>query len=651
VGKDTKLKRIEELTQSLSAAAKAYYNEDSELMTNLRYDELYDELVSLEKETGIVLAGSPTHRVGYSVSSALAKEVHPEPMLSLDKTKEVSDLESFLAEKEGVLSWKLDGLTIALTYQRGSLVKAVTRGDGVTGEVVTENAKVFDNVPLRIPFEGELLIRGEAIIRYSDFERINDEIDDEGAKYKNPRNLCSGSVRQLNTKITADRHVRFYAFALVKATEENRSSRESQLEFLADQGFSVVEHRRVDRESVSSAVLDFEGRVGSTDLPSDGLVLIYDDIAYGQSLGRTAKFPRDAVAFKWEDELVTTALEKIEWFTSRTGLINPVAIFTPVEIEGTTVKRASLHNLSIIEELGLGIGDEIRVYKANMIIPQIAESLTKGGGIEPPDACPACGAATQIRENGDVKSLYCTNPNCIAKRIMSLSHFVSRVALDIEGLSEQTLEKLVGIGAIHEFADIFRLERAKEEIISLDGFGERSYENLVAAVNAARVVSMPRLLVSLGIPGIGGANAKQICRGYGFDWAKVSGADKESLLEINGIGEVLAESYTAWFADPENKALISEILKETTFDAEEGKGGTDKLAGLVFVITGSLEQYVNREELKAEIEANGGKVTGAVSEKTSYLINNDVTSGSSKNKKAKSLGVPIITEAEFAELL
>jgi DNA ligase (NAD+) len=589
--------------------------------------------------------------VGYSVSSVLIKEAHPEPMLSLDKTKEVSGLEAFLGDKEGLLSWKLDGLTIALTYNGGELVKAVTRGDGVTGEVVTENAKVFDNVPLSIPFKSELLIRGEAIIRYSDFEKINEKLDDEGAKYKNPRNLCSGSVRQLNTEVTAGRHVRFYAFALVRAAVDKFESRESQLEFLVRQGFSVVENRRVNAENVSSAVLDFESGVGSTDLPSDGLVLIYDDIAYGQSLGRTAKFPRDAIAFKWEDELVTTILERIEWSTSRMGLINPIAIFTPVEIEGTTVKRASLHNLSIIDELGLGIGDEIRVYKANMIIPQIEESLTKGGGIEPPSECPACGSPTQVRERGDVKSLYCTNSNCIAKRIMSLSHFVSRSALDIEGLSEQTLEKLVGVGIIHGFADIFRLERVKDEIVSLDGFGERSYENLIAAVDAARVVSMPRLLVSFGIPGVGSANAKQICRSYGFDWEQVSNATKESLVEIDGIGDVLAESYTGWFANPWNQELISEILKEISFDAEEGKGGTDKLSGFVFVITGSLVNYTNREELKAEIEANGGKVTGAVSEKTSYLINNDVASSSSKNKKAKSLGVPIITESEFMKLV
>ncbi|MDR1779019.1 MAG: NAD-dependent DNA ligase LigA, partial [Clostridiales Family XIII bacterium] len=587
---DGKIKRMRELMQTLDAAARAYYAEDREVMPNREYDALYDELAALEGETGLILSGSPTQRLGYAVSERLEKKAHRHPMLSLDKTKSPAELAGFLGDKDGILSWKLDGLTIALEYRDGVLAEAVTRGDGTTGEVVTENARAFENVPLKIAFPGTLLIRGEAVIRYSDFEKVNAAIEDEAAKYKNPRNLCSGSVRQLNSAVTAERHVRFYAFSLVEAAEgllpvDFSDSREAQLKWLAREGFGTVGYRRVDRGNVEEAVAAFAREVETSDLPSDGLVLLFDSISYGQSLGRTAKFPRDAIAFKWEDELAATTLTGVEWSTSRTGLINPVALFAPIEIEGTTVKRASLHNLSIIEELALGVGDEILVYKANMIIPQIAENRTKSGGLPVPATCPACGSPTEVRASGDVKSLYCTNPDCAARKIRALGHFVSRQALNIEGLSEQTLEKLLGVGIIKSYADIFRLAREKERIVALDGFGEKSYENLLAAVDAARTVSVARLLAGIGIPGIGAANAKVICRHFRFDWEKIAGATAAELLEIDGIGDVLAENYVAWFADAENKAQLAEILSQITFDpaeqtaAQAGNG----LAGLTFV--------------------------------------------------------------------
>ena len=651
---EDKTKRIRELIGTLRAAGRAYYQESREIMSNFDYDKLYDELVSLEKETGIVFANSPTQNVGYEVVSALPKERHEKPMLSLNKTKSVEELADWLGDQTGLLSWKMDGLTIVLTYQNGTLVKAVTRGNGEIGEVITANAKAFVNVPLNISYQGELILRGEAIIRYSDFEKINEQIEDVDAKYKNPRNLCSGSVRQLNSEITAQRHVHFYAFSLVKADGiDFKNSRKEQFEWLKTQGFEVVEYHEVTKETLPETVKMYSEAIAENDTPSDGLVLLYDDIAYGQSLGRTAKFPRESIAFKWADEIQETKLLYIEWSASRTGLINPVAVFEPVELEGTTVSRASVHNISIMETLELGAGDRITVYKANMIIPQIADNLTRSGVRDIPEVCPVCGGQTEVRQINDVKSLYCTNPDCQAKKIKSFTLFTSRDALNIAGLSEATLEKFIGVGMIHEYADIFHLDRHQEEIVEMDGFGQKSYDNLIAAAGKASHTTLPRMVYGLGVAGIGLANAKMICRHFKNDFEAMRHATVEELVEIDGIGEVLAQAWTAFFSDGKNNAIVDHLLAELTFEAEDeesGEGADEAFAGMNFVITGSLEHFKNRKELQELIERRGGKVTGSVTSKTNYLINNDVASSSSKNKKARELGVPILSEEEFLKL-
>lgn len=642
------LERMRELVSLLNQAAKAYYAQDTEIMSNYEYDRLYDELMEIEKITGVILTDSPTAKVGYEAVEELPKERHEAPMLSLAKTKSREELQSWLNGKQGLLSWKLDGLTIVLTYTGGRLVKAVTRGNGEVGEVITNNARVFRNLPLSIPYQGELILRGEAVISYSDFERINHEIADVDAKYKNPRNLCSGSVRQLNNEITAGRNVRFYAFHLVKAQDVDfQDSRKAQFTFLKDQGFDVVEYRLVDPDTILDAVAYFEQKIAEYDIPSDGLVLTYEDMAYGRSLGRTAKFPRDSIAFKWADELRETILREIEWSASRTGLINPVAIFEPVELEGTTVSRASVHNISILRGLKLGIGDRITVYKANMIIPQIAENLTKSDNMEIPDTCPVCGQPTQIRQVNEVQSLYCTNPDCDAKKIKAFTLFVSRDALNVDGLSESTLEKFLAKGFLHEFADLFKLSRYEEEITEMEGFGEKSYRNLLESLEKARNTTLPRLIYGLGIENIGVANAKMLCRYFQFDLQAVCNATVEELAEIDGIGEVIALSVRAFFDDEKNREQLEHLLEELRIAVEVVEEGAQTLAGMHFVITGSLAHYENRNQLKEEIERKGGKVTGSVTGKTTCLINNDTTSQSSKNKKAKELGVRIVSEEEF----
>ncbi len=642
--------RMKELGEQLREASKAYYQEDRELMSNLMYDRLYDELEALEKETGIVLAGSPTVSVGFEAVEELPKERHETPMLSLDKTKEVEELAEFAGEHEVLLSWKLDGLTVVLTYENGALSKAVTRGNGEIGEVITNNAKVFRNVPLAIPYQGEVILRGEAVIRYSDFEKINGEIEEEAAKYKNPRNLCSGSVRQLNNEITAKRNVYFYAFALVRAEGvEFENSRERQFLWLKEQGFDVVDYQKTTGSGVAGAVEQFSAAVVSNDFPSDGLVCTYDDIAYGLSLGRTSKFPRDSIAFKWQDELRETCLKEIEWSPSRTGLINPIAVFEPVELEGTTVSRASVHNVSILKNLKLGIGDTITVYKANMIIPQIAENLTGSGPVPIPESCPVCGGQTRIRKVNDVESLYCINPECQAKKLKAFTLFVSRDAMNIDGLSEMTLEKFIGSGYIHEYADLFHLDRYREEITGMEGFGERSYQKLKDSLEKARHTTLPRVIYSLGIPNIGAANAKVLCKEYDYDLSRLRAASAEELSEIPGIGEVIGASVEAYFQDGEHNRWVDDLLKELDLYVEEVDESGLTLDGKIFVITGSLEKFANRNELKKLIESKGGKVTGSVTSKTSCLINNDTKSASSKNKKAKELGVEILSEQEFLD--
>lgn len=646
------IRRMKELVALLNKAGRAYYQEDREIMSNREYDELYDELCALEQETGITLADSPTIHVGYEVVSELVKEEHSSPMLSLNKTKDVEELAAWLGDQDGLLSWKMDGLTVVLTYRNGVLEKAVTRGNGEIGEVITNNARTFKNIPGRIPYTGELVVRGEAVIKYSDFARINETIEDVEAKYKNPRNLCSGTVRQLNSRITAERNVYFFAFNLVEVADVDfHNSMEERFRWLGQMGFEVVEYQRVNQASIRDAVQAFAGRIETNDFPSDGLVLLYNDIAYGRSLGTTAKYPRDSIAFKWADELAVTHLRYIEWSPSRTGLINPVAVFDPVELEGTSVSRASMHNISILESFELGIGDEISVFKANMIIPQVAENHTRSGGIEIPKHCPACGAPTEIRQVNDVRALYCTNEFCSAKKLKLFSHFVSRNAMNIDGLSEATLEKFIEEGFLEELYDIYRLEPYRMQIVVMDGFGDKSYENLQKSIEASRETTVDRLLYGLGIMNIGSATAKLICKYFRNDLDAIRHATTEELVEIEGIGQIIAESFVAYFANPENEKRIDELLKEVHFVQPEGEGQPQSFAGVNFVVTGSVNHFANRDEVKTVIEARGGKVTGSVTSKTNYLINNDVTSNSSKNKKAKELGIPIISEEEFLKML
>ncbi len=650
MSKEKNMKRMRELIQILNEAGKAYYSEDREIMTNYQYDELYDELVRLEEEEQIVLSKSPTIKVGYEALSELPKEDHESPMLSLDKTKQVDALRGFLGNKEAVMSWKLDGLTVVLTYENGALAKAVTRGNGITGEVITNNAKMFQNIPLQIEYKGQLVIRGEAVIKYADFEEINAKISDPNERYKNPRNLCSGSVRQLNNQITAERKVNFYAFALVKAPGVDfKNSIEEQFSWLNKQGFDVVEHYRVNAQNVAERVAYFSEAIGKNAFPSDGLVVVYDDIAYGESLGRTAKFPRNAIAFKWADETAMTKLLDVEWSASRTGLINPVAVFEPVELEGTTVSRASVHNISVLRSLKLGIGDSIMVYKANMIIPQISENLTKSDNLEIPSHCPVCAGMTEIRKVKEGESLYCTNPQCQAKRIKSFTLFVSRDAMNIEGLSEATLEKFVDNGFIKSYADIFRLDRYYEQLIQMEGFGEKSYENMMDSIEKAKTTTMPRLLYSLGIPNVGLSTAKIICGNLGQNPQVLMDADVEKLSEMNGIGEVIAKSFHDYFQGEENRKQFMELNEIVQIPEQEEKKHT--FENLVFVITGSVEQFANRSQMKSFIEEHGGKVTGSVTKNTSYLINNDTTSTSSKNKKAMELNIPIISEQELLNMV
>lgn len=643
--------RIKELVEILNSAAKSYYVDAVEIMPNIEYDKLYDELVKLEKETNVVLSNSPTQNVGYETASELPKKAHESPMLSLDKTKSVTELEDWLGDNKALLSWKMDGLTIVLTYRGGELVEAVTRGNGIIGEVITNNAKNFQNVPLKIEYKGELILRGEAVIKYSDFKRINESISDADAKYKNPRNLCSGSVRQLNPAVTRERKVYFNVFNVVKADDiDFENSKAKQFEWAKNEGFDVVEYKFTNRASLANDIADFESRIADNDIPSDGLVLLLDDIALGERLGSTAKFPRNAMAFKWSDERQTTKLKYIEWSPSRTGLINPVAVFEPVELEGTTVSRASLHNVSIFEELMLGVGDEISVYKANMIIPQVYENLTKSNTEKVPKICPACGKDTTIKKDNESKVLLCTNPDCQVKHIKQYALMASRDALNIDGLSESTLEKFLSKGFIKSDSDLFHLDKFKDEIINMDGFGKRSYEKLIAALDEAKNTTVSRFLYSLGIAGIGSANAKMIAKYFDNDIDRIISASKDDLLEIEGIGEVLANSIADFFKSEKNIENVESLRKILKFEKEESGGG-DKLSGKVCVITGSLQHFSNRNELKELIEKNGGKVSGSVSSKTNYLINNDNASNSSKNKKAKELGVEIISEEDFLKLL
>lgn len=646
------LKRMKELIEVLNQASKSYYQENDEVMSNLEYDAMYDELVALENKLNTVLSGSPTEQVGYELLSSLPKEAHNSPMLSLSKTKEKEALLDWLGDYEGMLSFKLDGLTIVLTYNEGKLVKAVTRGNGVIGEVVTNNARVFKNIPLTIPYKEALIIRGEAIIRYSDFLKINENLDLEN-QYKNPRNLCSGSVRQLNNEVTANRHVRFYGFNLVEGTIKNELTLKSEeIDWLVSQGFECVEYTKVTSLNLYDFLSDFASRIEANDVGSDGLVLTFNDKAYSRTLGETSKFPKDAIAFKWQDEQKTTTLTEVFWSASRTGLINPVAVFEPVELEGTSVARASLHNISIIEKLELGIGDQISVYKANMIIPQLSENETRSGNLEIPSSCPVCHEPTMIKKVNDVKVLYCENESCPAKMVKGFSHFVSRNAMNIEGLSEATLEKLIQLGMLNRFSDLFKLDsdEHREIITQLEGFGEKSYNNLLSSLEKSKQVKLANLIFSLGISQVGLSNAKLLVKAYNNDIEAIMQADIEHLVAIEGFGDVIAKSLYDYFHNEIKKEEFLELLTFVELEVEE-EVKKKIFEGKVFVITGSLESYSNRDALKEVIEKLGGKVTGSVSAKTNYLINNDTKSSSSKNKKAKSLGIPIISEQDFNQLI
>ncbi len=670
-------------------ALKAYEEENREIISNREYDELYDRLIILEEETGTILANSPTQRAGYEVVSDLPKFRHDAPMLSLDKTKDAGALADWLGDMEGMLSWKMDGLTVVLTYRNGELFRAVTRGNGEVGEVVTNNAKTFVNLPKKIADRRELVLRGEAVILYSDFEEINRKIPEESAKYKNPRNLCSGAVRQLNSKITAERNVNFFAFSLIHIRElaangageveseiaepeiqeqiyaseemDGYATREEQMTYLSALGFEVVESKKVTGSSIAETVKTFSAKIADNDFPSDGLVLTFNDIAYGRSLGRTSKFPRHSIAFKWADEIMETTLLEIEWSASRTGLINPVAIFEPVELEGTTVSRASLHNISIIEGLQLGLNDRITVYKANMIIPQLADNLTRSNQLVIPKCCPVCEQDTVIVQENDVKVLKCKNPECPAKKIKSFAHFAARDAMNIDGLSEATIEKLIDLHYLHTLTDLFHLEQFMKEIEEeskrktdkkeeFKGFGVKSFQNLIDAVETARTTTVAKLIYSLGVANIGLSNAKLISKHYNNKLDEIMNCKAEDLLTIDGIGGVIADSLVAFFAEEKNRKLVEELSAEMTF-LEESTTSNSTLEGKVFVITGSVEHFANRDELKDFIEKHGGKTTGSVTSKTHYLINNDTASGSSKNKKAKELGIPILSEEDFLVLV
>jgi len=647
---DDKRNRIDFLTEKLNEASRAYYTDGVEMMTNYEYDAMYDELLALEDETGYIRDDSPSINVGYETAAGLPKIVHEIKMLSLNKTKDRDELRDWLGDRKGLLSWKLDGLTVGITYENGRLVQGVTRGNGTEGELITANVLAFRNVPKSIPHKGRVMVRGEAVIKYSDFERINEAIEDADAKYKNPRNLCSGSVRQLDPKVTAERSVNFYAFTLTQCEGVEFSCRHETMDWMRSQGFETVDHVIVDKDNIIDAIDKYEAAIPDFDIPSDGLVLSLDDLAYAATLGETAKFPRDSIAFKWRDQQAETVLREIEWSPSRTGLLNPVAIFDPVELEGTTVSRASVHNINIMEDLELGIGDTIQVYKANMIIPQLAGNLTRSGNIEIPDVCPVCGGPTLIKDDDGTRTLNCTNPDCLAKHVKKFSHFVSRDALNIEGLSESGLLKLIGIGALKSFADLFRLDEHKSDIIGMEGFGAKSYDNLIESAARASHTTPARLLYGLGVPGIGVATSGLIARSCRNRWSEIMALDEEALTDIDGVGSVMAHDYVSFFSDEDNKAAVDELLGMLTLDESYEAAGTT-LEGKTFVITGSLEHYTNRKALKADIESEGGKVAGSVSAKTDYLITNDPNSGSSKNRTARELGVAIITEEQIMEML
>ena len=646
---DKKLNRMKELIEILNNASRLYYQYSTPIMTDFEYDKLYDELEKLEKETNTILSNSPTQNVEPEAIDSLVKVEHPAPMLSLSKTKSISELASFLGNQEGLLSWKLDGLTIVLTYKDGKLSSGVTRGNGIIGEVITENVKKFKNIPLTITYKGTLVVRGEAVIKYSDFNKMNEELDDDSSQYKNPRNLCSGSVRQLDSKVTAKRNVNCIIFALIES-EKKFKLKSEEFEWLKSLGFDVVEYHKVTSNNIEEQVLYFKNEINEYDIPSDGLVLLYNDIEYGKQLGTTAKYPKNAIAFKWQDETAETKLIDVDWLVSRTGLINPVAVFEPVELEGTIVSRASLHNVSILQGLSLGIGDTILVYKANMIIPQIADNLTQSNSLTIPNKCPVCNHEARIISSNDVKYLYCMNDFCPAKLVKRLSQFTSRNAMNIEGLSDAIINKLADEGLIKTYADIYNLKRYKNDIISFEGFGEKSYDNLINSIEKSRNVKLANFIFALGIPDIGLSRAKLICKNYSNDINKIRNLTFEELSKIDGIGEIIAKGWIDTFNNNDFIKELELLLKEVNF-TDTSIDNNQPLKDLTFVITGSVNNFTNRDELVEYIETYGGKVVKAISNNVNYLINNDITSTSTKNTKAKELGIKIISENDLMSMI
>lgn len=659
------------LVDLLNKASSAYYNEDTEIMSNFEYDAYYDELCQLEEKEGIVLENSPTQKAGFEVVSNLQTAKHEFPALSLDKTKSRVSLIPWLNGKEGVLSWKMDGLTVVATYNNGKLISAVTRGNGYVGEIVTHNAKHFKGLPRTISFKKKLIVRGEAVMSYKDFETINNEIPNIESKYKNARNLASATVRLLDANKSAQRPISLFVFDLVFREGNNGENalpklKSEQFKWLETLGFNVVEYKVVSGETIVKEIENFENKLLQNPFPSDGLVLIFNDDEYGKSLGMTGKFPRNGIAFKWKDETVSTKITDIEWSASRTGLLNPVAIFEPVEIEGTTVSRASVHNVSIAESLQLGIGSTVEVLKANKIIPQIAKTTKSTGKTFVPDICPICGHKTQIRENDGIKTLYCTNPECSAKHVGKYVHFCARDCMNILGMSEATVSKFIECGIIKEYADFFRFDK-HPEIKTMEGFGEKSFQKMISsseeALNKADFV---HIIHSFGIPNVGLGQAKLLKKAV-EQWSYEMYPEFEMTYfdclarmsetfdfeTIDGFGQIIAKSLLNWI--DKNMVKDTEVMNFITLvpalwipKKEEKKASA--IAGKTFVITGSVNHYKNRDALKEFIESLGGKTSGSVSAKTDFLINNDVTSTSGKNKKAKELGVKIISEDEFIAL-
>lgn len=655
---DDKASRMKQLVAKLNEARRVYEQGTDEIMSNLEYDRLYDELLKLEQELGTYLPNSPTHNVGYEVVSALQKEKHETPMLSLDKTKSTDAIKSFIGNKKCIASWKMDGLTVVLTYNNGKLDKAVTRGNGEIGEIVTHNARTFKNLPKEIEFKGKLVLRGEAIITYTDFNKINSSLGSGVENYKNPRNLCSGSVRQLDSSIANNRSIRWFAFELVSADGKSPNSVEQSFEWLKRQGFQTVEYMVINQSNFLSVMSYFSSKVSKIDIPSDGLVFTYDDVAYGKSLGRTSKFPRHSMAFKWQDDEAESRLINIEWQVGKTGIITPVAIFEPVDIEGSTVSKASLHNLSILmETLGRPYkGEKIRVFKANMIIPQIScgEKLQPNQinaiRISIPDQCPCCGGETevQIDPKSGVQTLWCSNIDCPAKGSRLFKHFVSRDAMNIDGISDATLNRFIEEGLISTFADIYRLSDHMEKIVNMDGFGYKSYENMINSINKSRKVKPANLINALSIPNVGLATAKLICRNFGNDIEKVVAASYSEIDSINGVGDVIASNFVNYFNNKENVDNFIDLYRQLVIEQEKISTNTS-MNGVVICVTGDVYIFPNRRAIKDLVENLGGKLTGSVSRSTSYLVTNDTTSGSRKNKAAQEYGIQILTEKQFID--